>query len=209
MTPGQTRALDELWPKYGMQFTPELLDLNRTFDRAGAKALEIGFGNGESLVDLAGANPTMDFIGVEVHEPGIGHCLMKAHAAGVRNLRIIMHDAIEVLRQQIPDAGLARINLLFPDPWPKKRHHKRRIVQLSFLGLAARKLAPGGSLHIATDWQNYAEHIDSIIAASDDFRVDARQEHSGDRALARSSTKFETRGLKKGHKIVDWRLVRN
>jgi tRNA (guanine-N7-)-methyltransferase len=209
MTPGQARALSELWQSYGLEFNSEPLDLNQVFGRSANRVLEIGFGNGDSLVDLAHANPAMDFIGVEVHEPGVGHCMMKAHAAGVRNLRIIMHDAIEVLRQQIPDAGLIRINLLFPDPWPKKRHHKRRIVQLPFLQLAARKLAPGGSLHIATDWQNYAEHIDSIIAASADFRVDARQEHFGDRALARSSTKFETRGLKKGHKIVDWRLIRN
>jgi len=209
MTPGQSRALSDLWPSFGLEFLSEPLDLDQVFARSAGRVLEIGFGNGESLVDLARANPAMDFIGVEVHEPGVGHCLINAREAGVSNLRVIMHDAIEVLREQISDAGLTRINLLFPDPWPKKRHHKRRIVQLSFLQLAAQKLSTGGALHIATDWENYAQHIDLTVAACADFQVDERREHYGDRALARSTTKFETRGLKKGHKIFDWRLIRN
>jgi tRNA (guanine-N7-)-methyltransferase len=208
MTPGQARALGELWPVYGLEFSAELLDLTQVFERSGGKVLEIGFGNGESLVDLARENPAMDFIGVEVHEPGVGHCLINAREAGVTNLRVVMHDAIEVLQQQIADAALCRINLLFPDPWPKKRHHKRRIVQATFLQLAAAKLQPGGTLHIATDWTNYAEHIDEIVAACEYFRVEQKTEHFGDRALARSATKFEKRGLKKGHKIFDWCLIR-
>jgi len=209
LTPGQARALGELWPAYGLEYSAGLLDLEKIFGRSGEKILEIGFGNGESLIDLAQANPTMDFIGVEVHEPGVGHCLINAREANVTNLRVIMHDAIEVLQQQIADAALSRINLLFPDPWPKKRHHKRRIVRAAFLQLAAAKLQPAGTLHIATDWTNYAEHIDEVVAACEHFRVDQKSEHFGDQGLARSTTKFEKRGLKKGHKIFDWRLIRN
>jgi tRNA (guanine-N7-)-methyltransferase len=209
LTPAQARALGELWPAYGLEYAAGLLDLEKIFGRSGEKVLEIGFGNGESLIDLAQANSTMDFIGVEVHEPGVGHCLINAREANVTNLRVIMHDAIEVLQQQIADAALSRINLLFPDPWPKKRHHKRRIVQAAFLQLAAAKLRPAGSLHIATDWANYAEHVDEVVAACEYFRVEQKSEHFGDQALARSTTKFEKRGLKKGHKIYDWRLIRN
>lgn len=208
LTPGQARALGELWPVYGLEFSGHLLDLETVFGRTSDKVLEIGFGNGENLIDLARSNPAMDFIGVEVHEPGVGHCLINARETGVTNLRIIMHDAIEVLQQQIADDALSRINLLFPDPWPKKRHHKRRIVQAAFLQLAAAKLQSGGTLHIATDWTNYAEHIDEIVSACKYFRVDQKVAHFGDEALARSTTKFEKRGLKKGHKIFDWRLIR-
>ncbi len=209
MTPGQGRALKELWPQYGIDFAAEPLRLNDVFGRAADKVLEIGFGNGESLIQLARDNPDVDFIGIEVHEPGVGHCLINARNAGLKNLKVIIHDAIEVLQQQIPDASLSRINLLFPDPWPKKRHHKRRIIQQTFLELASVRLCADGALHIATDWKNYAEHIDEVIAASPHFRIAEKREHSGDQALARSPTKFETRGLKKGHKICDWRLIRN
>ena len=209
MTPAQVRARKELWPQYGLDYAEVRLDLDAVFDRSARKILEIGFGNGESLVRAAAEQPEADFLGIEVHEPGVGHCLIHAHESALNNLRVIAHDAIEVLQQQIEDGSLARVNLYFPDPWPKKRHHKRRIIRLGFLQLVARKLAVGGTLHIATDWQNYAEHIDEIIAQSALFRLDERREHAGDRPLQRYGTRFETRGLKKGHRIWDWRFIRN
>lgn len=209
MTPAQVRARKELWPQYGLDYAEVRLDLDAVFDRSARKILEIGFGNGESLVRAAAEQPEADFLGIEVHEPGVGHCLIHAHESALNNLRVIAHDAIEVLQQQIEDGSLARVNLYFPDPWPKKRHHKRRIIRLGFLQLVARKLAVGGTLHIATDWQNYAEHIDEIIAESGLFRLDERREHAGDRPLQRFGTRFETRGLKKGHRIWDWRFMRN
>lgn len=209
MTPGQEKALDTLWPRYGLDYRPEPLDAAAVFGRAAPLVLEIGFGNGESLVIQASQNLQQDYIGIEVHEPGVGHCMMHAEAAGLNNLRIICHDAIDVLQWQIAAESLARVNLYFPDPWPKKRHHKRRIIQPSFLALIADRLAPGGALHIATDWQNYAEHIDESLEVSGLFTIDERREHHGNRALDRPTTKFERRGLVEGHRIVDWRLVVN
>ena len=209
LTAAQSRALRELWPRYGIEYVERRLDLDDVFGRRAERVLEIGFGNGESLVEQAAADPRRDYLGIEVHEPGIGHCLLQAQSARITNLRVIAHDAIDVLEQQIPDASLSRINLYFPDPWPKKRHHKRRIVTPGFLRLAAAKLLPGGSLHVATDWAGYAESIDAIVAASPDFTTSERREHSGERALDRPQTKFEKRGLGKGHRIWDWRLVRN
>lgn len=206
MTASQQKALDELWPDYGIEFQPQLIDLEAEFGRKAAIVLEIGFGNGDSLVQLANADGSSDFIGIEVHDPGVGHCMIAARAAAVENLRIIAHDAIDVLEQQIAPASLARINLYFPDPWPKKRHHKRRIVQPSFLELCASRLKSKASLHIATDWANYAEHIDEVLNDSPLFECAERREHGGDQPLSRPATKFERRGLKKGHRIWDWRF---
>ena len=209
MTPGQERALTELWPRYGIDYAPTLIIPEDIFGRSAPLTLEIGFGNGESFVELASANRGSDFIGLEVHEPGVGHCMMHAEAASLTNLRVICHDAIDVLQNQIGGGSISRINLSFPDPWPKKRHHKRRIVQPDFLKLVADNLQPGGALHIATDWKNYAEHIDEVLARSELFRVDERREHAGENALDRPSTRFERRGLDKGHAIFDWRLILN
>ena len=208
LTTGQAQALQELWPVFGIDFSDELIDLDSVFGHAAPRVLEIGFGNGESLVEQAAANPSTDFIGIEVHEPGVGHCLLRAHAAGISNLRLSRHDAIDVLRHQIPDASLRRINLYFPDPWPKKRHHKRRILQHDFLQMLSRKIEPGGTFHIATDWQDYAEQIDELIGSDDSFRLSERRTHGGGDPLDRSTTKFERRGLQQGHKIWDWRLTR-
>ncbi len=208
LTTSQQRALEELWPAFGVEFGDELLRFDALFGREAPVVLEIGFGNGETLVQQAAEHPEFDFLGIEVHEPGVGHCLLKAHDAGTSNLRLIRHDAIEVLDVMIPLASLARINLYFPDPWPKKRHHKRRIVQLTFLDMVADRLTPEGSFNVATDWENYAEHIEAMIGESGRFACAEKRVHTGDEPLDRPGTKFERRGLQRGHWIWDWRFVR-
>jgi len=208
MTLSQQRALEELWPTFGIEFDTKQLDLDTVFGRCAPRILEIGFGNGDTLVQQARDDPDSDYIGIEVHEPGIGHCLLTAQSIGITNLRLIAHDAIEVLDQQIAAASLQRINLYFPDPWPKKRHHKRRIVQPSFLMFCADRLDDGGLLHVATDWASYAEHIENIFADSGRFSCAERIEHGGELPLDRPMTKFERRGLDKGHRIWDWRFQR-
>ena len=206
LTTSQQRALDELWPAYGVEYAEEMLDFPALFGRSAPIVLEIGFGNGDTLVAMAAERPDHDFLGIEVHEPGVGHCLIAADKSSVTNLKLIVHDAIEVLEHQVPSGSLSRINLYFPDPWPKKRHHKRRIVQPGFLALCADRLAAGGAIHVATDWANYAEHIDEAFAESEHFRCAERREHQGDQPLDRPVTKFERRGLRHGHGIVDWRF---
>lgn len=206
LTASQERALEDIWPRYGLGFSGEPLDFVRVFGRSAPVVLEIGFGNGDTLVEQARAAPDRNFLGIEVHEPGVGHCLIRAHEAGLSNLRLIMHDAIEVLDRQVPMGSLQRINLYFPDPWPKKRHHKRRIVQPAFVATCADRLVTGGAIHVATDWADYAEHIDEVFAAAPVFRCTERREHDGDRPLDRPVTKFEKRGLRHGHRITDWRF---
>jgi len=188
----------------GIEFGEQALDLGRVFGRDAPLVVEIGFGNGDSLVQQALQHPECNFLGIEVHVPGVGHCLLAARDAGLTNLRLISHDAIEVLKQMIPAASISRLNLYFADPWPKKRHHKRRIVQPDFLQLVADRLGEHGRFHLATDWANYAEHIDEIFAASGLFECIERREHDGEAPLDRPATKFERRGLKRGHRIVDW-----
>ena len=208
LTPSQERALLELWPSYGVDFSPELLDFDGLFGRHAPVVLEIGFGNGDSLVQQAIERSDMNFLGIEVHEPGVGHCLLKAQEAGLSNLKLIRHDAIEVLSHQVPLDSLQRVNIYFPDPWPKKRHHKRRMIQPAFLELIHSRLNVDGALHIATDWENYAEHIDEVLGHAALFRCDERREHEGDAPLDRPGTKFERRGLRKGHRIWDWCFIR-
>lgn len=208
LTPSQKKALAELWPEFGVEAGQGLLNLQQVFGRSAPVILEIGFGNGESLVQQAIESPDKDYIGIEVHEPGVGHCLLQARDAGINNLRLMNHDALEILSTQIPLKSLARVNLYFPDPWPKKRHHKRRIVQDNFLALIADRLQGGGTLNIATDWAEYADHIDETLSRSQHFVCNERREHSGENPLDRPGTKFERRGLRKGHRIWDWSFTK-
>ena len=208
LTPSQQRALVELWPSYGVDIGDAEIDFDALFGRAAPVVLEIGFGNGDTFVQQALDNPQMDFLGIEVHEPGVGHCLLRARDSSVTNLKVIKHDAIEILQQQIPAESLQRINIYFPDPWPKKRHHKRRMIQTDFLELVASRLKSGGTLHIATDWENYAEHIDDVLGHTLLFTHNKRREHNGSDPLDRPRTKFEQRGLRKGHFIWDWRVIK-
>jgi tRNA (guanine-N7-)-methyltransferase len=203
ITPGQQRGLDEHWSRFGVEFEPQALDLARLFGRVAACTLEIGFGNGEHLLERALAQPDHDFLGVEVHRPGIGHLLLAAANAGVPNLRVIAHDAIEVLRQQIAPASLNEVQLLFPDPWPKKRHHKRRIVQQEFVALVASRLGSGGRLHLATDWEPYAEEMLRVL---NDCGLLANCAETGGfidvgTIEERRATRFERRGERLGHRV--------
>ncbi len=193
MTTGQQRALAEYWPVYGIDYRAQPLDLAGAFGRAAPVVLEIGFGNGDNLVDMAAAAPDCNFLGIEVHEPGVGHCLLQVAERQLTNVRVMRHDALEVLRAMLADHALSRVNLFFPDPWPKKRHHKRRIVQRDFVNLVARKLLPGGILHIATDWADYAEHIADVMANAEEFK--ALDGVPDDRSVSR----FDRRGQRLGH----------
>jgi tRNA (guanine-N7-)-methyltransferase len=195
-TAAQRRALQDLLPKFGLPFTGGPIDPARIFGRRAPLVLEIGSGMGETTAAIAQAHPESDFLACELHGPGVGSLLNRIAAAGLTNLRIIRHDAVEVLEHMIPDGALAGIHLFFPDPWPKKRHHKRRLVQPAFAALAARKLAPGGYLHAATDWADYAEQMMQVLAAEPalEFAPQGR---------ARPNTKFETRGLRLGHPVRD------
>ena len=196
LTAGQRRALEELWPLFGIDSGADSIDLVAEFARAAPTTLEIGFGNGESLVAMARNAPDANFLGIEVHRPGVGHCLLRIEEYGLTNVRVICQDAVEVLTGRLPAGGLARVNLFFPDPWHKKRHHKRRIVQREFLRILAERLQPGGVFHVATDWPDYADHIEKSIAASPEFI--AIPEAPNDRI----ETRFDKRGQKLGH--VNW-----
>lgn len=199
VTDAQRRALAELWPRFGVEYRAEPLDLAALFGRTAPRVVEIGFGNGELLVAMAVDTPEQDFIGIEVHEAGVGHCMLELARRGLSNVRLIRHDAVEVLETQIPAASLARIQLMFPDPWPKKRHHKRRIVQEPFVAQVARVLLPGGELHVATDWPAYAEHIAAVLADSRNFGPITAPAH------ARPATRFERRGQRLGHPVWEGR----
>jgi tRNA (guanine-N7-)-methyltransferase len=202
ITGAQKRALEELLPRYGIPFAPGPLDLDRCFGRAAPRVLEIGFGNGDTLVELAAAAPDRDFIGVEVHPPGVGHCLLEIESRGLRNVRVIAHDAVEVLSQQVAPASLDEVLLYFPDPWPKKRHHKRRIVQPEFAALVADRLKPGGSFKLATDWEPYAAWMLEVLGASPELENVAL--HGGCvEPPGRSATRFENRGRRLGHAVFD------
>ncbi|MGB5612436.1 MAG: tRNA (guanosine(46)-N7)-methyltransferase TrmB [Sedimenticolaceae bacterium] len=204
LTPGQQRAFDTLWPDWGLEYQSQALDLRSVFGNENPVFLEIGFGNGESLAEMAHRHPERNYLGVEVHGPGVGHLLLKLQEYGCSNVRAIRHDAVEVLDHMLPAASLAGVYLFFPDPWHKRRHHKRRILQPAFLDRLERVIRPGGFFHAATDWQDYAEHMMDVIGA-DGPRFENRAgpgKYTG-RPDERPLTKFERRGQRLGHGVWD------
>jgi len=203
ITGAQQRALTLLWPKYGIEFAPGPLDARALYGRDVHRTLEIGFGNGENLAALAQAHPERDFLGVEVHRPGIGRLLLALESRQLANVRVICHDAVEVLAQQIAPQWLGEILIFFPDPWPKKRHHKRRLVQRTFAHLVAERLAPGGVLRVATDWEPYALEMLATLAAVERLQNLAADGTFVARPPERQPTRFERRGVRLGHEVWD------
>lgn len=203
ITPAQQRAFSEHWPRFGVDYTGSPRDLDRLFGRHAPRVLEIGFGNGEALAWSAEHDPGRDHLGIEVHRPGVGR-LMNALAAGnARNTRIWNHDAVEVLRNEIPGAVLDEVRIWFPDPWPKKRHHKRRLIQPDFVTLLATRVQPGGLLHLATDWPEYALHMREVLAAQPGWRLRDGESGESKRPTWRIETRFERRGINLGHPVTD------
>ena len=202
LTPGQQKAFDTLWPKFGIEYLPERLDLQAEFGNDHPVILEIGFGNGDSLAEMAMAQPDKNFLGIEVHRPGVGHLLIQIGKQQISNIRIISHDAVEVLKHCIQENSLEGVQLFFPDPWHKKRHHKRRIVQPAFLDLVCQAVRPGGFFHAATDWENYAEHIRDMIKQHPLLANRSAQDFI-ERPPHRPLTKFEQRGHRLGHGVWD------
>ncbi len=202
LTKGQARALETGFPRFGISYVPELLDLNARFNRENSKKiLEIGFGMGETTAKIAQTLPECDFLAAEVHTPGVGALLKLIEESALTNIRVIQHDVVEVLQNMLTDASLDGVHIFFPDPWHKKRHHKRRLIQAEFVKLLCSKLKTGGYLHVATDWQEYAEWVLEVLSAEPLLQNTAK-----DYAVKpgyRPLTKFENRGLKLGHGVWD------
>jgi tRNA (guanine-N7-)-methyltransferase len=203
ITPGQERAIREHWPSYGIEFQKARLDLDRAFGRPAPKILEIGAGAGENAIALAGEHPENDYLVLEVHRPGVGRIIRQAVTSRLANIRIICHDAVEVLTHQIANQTLEQILIFFPDPWPKKRHHKRRLLQPEFTALLRRKLQDHGRLFLATDWRDLAEHMLSVCDAETGLFNLAGQGHFAPRPKWRPLTKFEIRGRTLKHEVWD------
>lgn len=211
-TEGQARALEALGPQYLLPYRPQLLDFPAVFGRAAPVVLEIGFGMGEASAHIAGVLPDHDFIGCEVHEPGVGALLKRIGEQGLTNMRLVRHDAVEVLEHMIPPASLAGVHIFFPDPWHKKKHNKRRLIQPPFVARLAAHLAPGGYLHCATDWEPYAQQMLEVLSADPALR-NSVEPPAGDGGYApkpayRPLTKFENRGLRLGHGVWDLVFIR-
>jgi tRNA (guanine-N7-)-methyltransferase len=202
-TAAQARAVAELLPRYGIAYLPAPIDLDRAFGRRASKILEIGFGMGETTALIAAANPQTDYLGVEVHGPGVGALLRRIETQGLRNVRVIQHDAVEVVEQMIAPATLDGVHVFFPDPWPKKRHHKRRLLQPDFVRLLASRMKPGAYLHAATDWEDYAVQMLEVLSAEPLLENTATG--FAPRPASRPLTKFEARGARLGHGV--WDLV--
>jgi tRNA (guanine-N7-)-methyltransferase len=201
LTPAQQRAVETLLPVYGVSYAAEPLDLDHAFGRQAPKILEIGFGMGAATAQIAAANPDKDYLGIEVHTPGVGNLLKLMEEQELTNLRVIQHDAVEVLRHMIADASLDGVHIFFPDPWPKKRHHKRRLLQAEFVALLCSKLKLGGYLHFATDWEEYAQWTLEVLRAEPKLANTVAD--YAPRPEYRPLTKFEQRGLNLGHGVWD------
>lgn len=197
----QQRAYDSLLPRFGIPYQGTALDLDQAFGRRAPTVLEIGFGMGESTAHIAQNRPDLNFIGVEVHTPGVGSLLKQIEVRALHNVRVIQHDAVEVLQHMVQENTLAGVHIFFPDPWPKLRHHKRRLIQPDFTHLVASRLAPGAYVHAATDWQAYAEHI--LATFSQEILLENTADHYAPRPAYRPLTKFEQRGIKLGHGVWD------
>lgn len=197
----QRRACETLLPQYGIPFSENLLDLNRIFGREAPKILEIGFGMGESTATIAQSHPQNDYLGIEVHTPGVGSLLNQIEQLELTNLRIIQHDAVEVLQHMLPAACLDGVHIFFPDPWPKARHHKRRLIQPDLAARLCSHLKPGGYIHAATDWEDYAEQILHVL--SQETQLGNTATDFAARPDYRPLTKFEQRGIKLGHGVWD------
>ncbi|MCK7575265.1 MAG: tRNA (guanosine(46)-N7)-methyltransferase TrmB [Chromatiales bacterium] len=205
LTAAQERAFSELWPRFGVDWSPSVpLDPATLFGNDRPVVLEIGFGNGESLAEMAERDPERNWLGIEVHRPGVGHLLLEIERRGLTNLRVMRQDAVEVLREGIEPGALEAVQLFFPDPWPKKRHHKRRILSPELVGLLARVIRPGGIFHAATDWEHYAEQMLEVLdGAADLFENTAGAGVYAPRPAGRPLTKFEQRGERLGHPVAD------
>lgn len=203
LTAGQERAINEFFPRYGLHLQDTPVNFGDIFQRVAPRILEIGFGNGKSLSEMAANNPEQDYIGIEVHRPGVGNLLMQIERLGLTNLRVINDDGVDVLKQMIEDDSLDAVHLFFADPWHKKRHHKRRIVQKEFVVLLRKKLKAGGIFHMATDWENYAEHMMNVMNEVEGFENTAGKDQFLSRPEHRPLTKFEQRGQRLGHGVWD------
>ena len=201
VTDAQRRACDELLPRFGVPHSSAPLDLDRVFGRAAPKILEIGFGMGESTADIAARHPGNDYLGIEVHTPGVGSLLKRIAELGLTNVRVIQHDAVVVAEQMLPRASLDGVHVFFPDPWPKKRHHKRRLIQPPFVALLVSRIKAGAYVHVATDWEDYAQQIMEVL--SDNPLLVNTADGYAPRPGHRPLTKFEARGLKLGHGVWD------
>ena len=202
-TAAQERALEQLWPLFGLDLQDAPLDLARVFGREAPRCLEIGFGVGEVIGSLAEVNPAIDYLGIEVHRAGVGRLLLRAEQSLLKNLRVICHDAVDVLRDYIPDSSFDEVLIFFPDPWHKKRHHKRRLIEASFVALLSAKLRPGGILRMATDWQDYAEQMLMVCNAEPTLRSFSPDSSYVPRPDFRAATRFERRGERLGHGVWD------
>lgn len=203
MTEMQKRAIEEHWQRWGLAYEDGVLAIDAAFARAGPCVLEIGFGMGLSLLDMAAAAPNTNYIGVEVHKPGVGKLLHSMNERGVDNIRIYRHDAVEVLRDCIPDDSLDGVQIFFPDPWHKKKHQKRRLIQPPFVALLKRKLRPGGTIHLATDWEHYAQQMMDVLTSAQGFSNTCGEGQFSPRPADRPLTKFEMRGERLGHGVWD------
>ena len=208
LTSAQSRALDELWPHFGIEPSETVIDFDRLFSRKSDVIVEIGFGNGESTWQMARQEAHKNFIGIEVHKPGVGQLLMALENHDIGNVRIVREDAVSFLQHRVAKSSLQGVRIYFPDPWPKKRHHKRRIVQKDFVRLLAELIAPGGILHLATDWQPYADNMLEVLGQCTNFNNLSVTGDYCERPPWRVHTKYEHRGTRLGHKVRDLQFQR-